>query len=70
MNIKLIIDRIENGQAVLKTDDNQTIIWPTSKLPEPVAEGEVLNLSINSGKEQNNKQLAKDILNEILDTNN
>lgn len=69
MNIKLIIERIENGQAVLKTDDGQTIIWPTNKIPEPVAEGTILNLTLNN-KEQTNNQLAKDILNEILDTNN
>lgn len=68
MNIKLIIERIENGQAVLKTEDGQNIIWPTNKLPESAAEGTILNISINN-KEQTNKQLAKDILNEILDTN-
>lgn len=68
MNIKLIIERIENGQAVLKTEDGQNIIWPANKLPEPINEGAVLNISINN-KEQTNKQLAKDILNEILDTN-
>jgi len=68
MNIKLIIERIENGQAVLKTEDGQNIIWPVNKLPEPISEGAILNISINN-KEQKNNQLAKDILNEILDTN-
>ena len=68
MNIKLIIERIENGQAVLKTEDGQNIIWPVNKLPEPITEGAILNISINN-KEQKNNQLAKDILNEILDTN-
>jgi len=71
MNIKLIIDRIENNQAVLKTEDNQTIIWPVNKLPANTTEGTVLNFLIasNPSEEQDKKQLAKDILNEILGAN-
>ena len=71
MKIKFTVDRIENDQAVLKTVDNQTIVWPIDKLPTNVAEGMVLNFTLASddNKEQDEKALAKDILNEILDTN-
>lgn len=71
MNIELTIDRIENGQAVLKTKDEQTIYWPKDKLPTNSAEGMVLNFTLVSDemREQEGKQKAKDILNEILDTN-
>ena len=70
MNIKLTIDRFEGGKAVLKTEDNNEIIWPKDKLPEQAREGMVLNFNIqnNIQAEKEKKELAKDILNEILDT--
>jgi len=71
MLISLTIDRFENGKAVLKTDDNETIIWPKNKLPENLKEGSVLNFKIigNKTEEEDKKKLAKDILNEILNPN-
>ena len=71
MNVKLTIDRFENDKAVLKTEDRFTIIWPKDKLPENIHEGMVLifNISSDTEDEKNKKQLAKDILNEILDVN-
>lgn len=70
MTIKLTIDRFENNKAILKTDDGETIIWPKSKLLENSHEGMVLMFHItgDAEAEENKKQLAKDILNEILDT--
>ena len=68
MIISLTIDRFENGKAVLKTNDNETIIWPKNKLPDNLKEGSVLNFTIadDKYKEEDKKKLAKDILNEIL----
>jgi hypothetical protein len=70
MIIKFIIDRFEGDKAVLKTEDNDTIIWPQNKLPNNLNEGSALLFVITSDKdeEKSSKQLAKDILNEILDT--
>jgi len=70
MNLNLTIDRFENGKAVLKTSDNETIVWPKNKLPENIKEGSVISFSINENESdtKGNKQLAKDILNEILNT--
>ena len=70
MNIELTVDRIENDQVFLKTKDNQNIVWPIDKLPTNVAEGMVLHFSISADKkrEKDERRLAKDILNEILDT--
>ena len=72
MEIKIIIDRFEGDKAVLKTIDNQTIIWPKNKLPNNVKESEILffNIQIGKNKEEQNKKLAKTILNEILNTEN
>lgn len=70
MNIKLTIDRFENNKAILITDEGDTVIWPKSKLPNDAREGMVLNFNILSDleTEKEKKELAKDILNEILNT--
>jgi len=72
MNVKIIIDRFENNKAVLQTEDGQSIIWPKDKLPQDAREGMALNFNILSDAEteQDKKELAKAILNEILNTDN
>ncbi|MCK5416213.1 DUF3006 family protein [Candidatus Parcubacteria bacterium] len=72
MIINLTIDRIEDSNVVLKTDDNKSIIWPKNKLPDSVSDGTVLTFSIglNENEEGDKRQLAKDILNEILSPDN
>jgi hypothetical protein len=71
MVIELKIEKIESDKAILKSEDNDIIIWPKSKLPKDVKEGSLLAFSIRSDeeKEEANPELAKDILNEILDVN-
>ncbi len=68
MNIKLTIDRFEEDKVVLKTDDNQTIIWPKNKLPAEAREGAVIafNIITDAKEEKNKQEQAKEILNEIL----
>ncbi len=68
MMLKITIDRFENDQAVLKTEDNETINWPKEKLPKDANEGSVLlfNITYDAKSEADGKKLAKDILNEIL----
>ena len=68
LNLRIIIDRIENDKAVLKTEDNETIIWPKSKLPLDARDGSVFYFTIKNTeeKEQTEHELAKSILNEIL----
>jgi hypothetical protein len=70
MLIKATIDRFENGRAVLRTTDRQSIIWPKDKLPANIHEGSVLRIAVSSDQaaESADKELAKDILNEILNT--
>jgi len=69
MKLELTIDRFEGDKAVLKNEDNETVVWPKNKLPKDVKEGSILALTITDQAEaKNNKEdLAKDILNEILD---
>lgn len=66
MILTLIIDRFEGEQAVLKTEKNETIVWPKNQLPIGSKEGSVLTFAITGEGEKDNRQLAKDILNEIL----
>lgn len=68
MLIELSVDRFEDSSVILKTPENKTIIWPKNELPEGIKEGSVLSFSIHADqeKEDSKRQLAKDILNEIL----
>lgn len=70
MTINLIIDRFENNVAVLKTEDGDTINWPKDKLPANAREGSVFVFDILNNEEAglNKKEQAKNILNEILNT--
>ena len=69
MKLEFTIDRFEGEKAILKNEDNETIVWPKNKLPKDVKEGSILAFMItNKAEDKNNKEdLAKDILNEILD---
>jgi len=69
MNIKLTIDRFENNEAVLIFNDGAAIAWPKNNLPDNLHEGSVLNFTIqnNSETEKEKKELAKEILNQVLD---
>lgn len=68
--IKATIDRLEGDFAVLVFDDGQTLNLPRKDLPEDAKEGSVILVSFLSEREQTKKQkeLAKAILNEILNT--
>jgi len=68
MIIAITIDRFEEDNAVLKSEDRQTIIWPKKLLPAGAHEGAVLSFNIHSSKEAEElkKAEAKDILNEII----
>ena len=70
MNIKIIIDRFEGEKAVLKTDDGHSVIWPKNKLPAGIKEGVILNFNIadDGETEKGKRNLAKEILNEIIGT--
>lgn len=68
MQIKLTIDRFENDQAVLISQNGQTIVWPKNQLPAGVREGMALNFEIleDQEREKKDRQAAKNILNEII----
>lgn len=68
MIIKLTIDRFEENQAVLIDGVGAAIVWPKNKLPDNLHEGSCLNFAIveEKNQEREDKQTAKDIINEII----
>lgn len=67
---EVVIDRIENGMAVLSLEDGQELMWPEEELPSDASEGDVMKLSLASEDEmtEDREGTAKAILNEIFDT--
>ncbi|MEK7159386.1 MAG: DUF3006 family protein [Patescibacteria group bacterium] len=63
-----IIDRFENDKAVIILNDGQQLIWPKSKLTDDTTAGQAVSLYLSEDESgaENKKQLAKDVLNEIL----
>jgi hypothetical protein len=68
MEIKLTLDRFEGEEAVFISEDKKTIIWPKNKLPGSAKEGSAITFYLmnNIEKTEDDKKLAKNILNEIL----
>ena len=71
ISITATIDRLEEDTAVLKTSDGKEIFLPKDQLQDMCAVGKTIQLTLNSDENQTlaNKNQAKDILNEILDSN-
>lgn len=69
INLELTIDRIEDDKVFLLTQDQESIVWPKSKVPSGAKDGDTLHFSVKDLKEKNEgaSQQAKDILNEILE---
>lgn len=73
MNLKLLVVDSLGDEMILKNDQTgQKFNWPKSMLPKSVSLGEYVYFNILSSdkkddiKTDQSKQLAKDILNEIL----
>lgn len=67
MHLKVTIKEISDTAATLRFEDGETVLWPVSKLPKEIKVQDILNIRINDdGNAQEPEQLAKDLLNEIL----
>lgn len=66
--IKGVLDRFEDRLAVIKTENDNEIFWPIKNLPEEIAIGSTvrLTLSTNKNETQEREALAKSMLNDIL----
>jgi len=66
--IKGVLDRFEDKLAVIKSQDNTEIFWPIKNLPEEISAGSSIRLTLSTNKddEQDRKDLAKSMINDIL----
>lgn len=67
MDYPLTIKEITSQKIVLKDDDDNLIYLPKNKLPENLAIGQTINLQINLNNTDKKNDLAKEILNELLE---
>lgn len=60
-----VIDRIENGIAVIEFN-NSTFDVPVSALPDGIKEGMVLNISIDKYAENKKRQQARSLMDSMF----
>ena len=68
MKMVLTIDQFEGEKAFLKTAENEMIIWPKKKLPADYKEGATLYFKISENNKDDSSPNAKEVLNELLKT--
>lgn len=66
------VENIEDNKAVIRLFNSQSISIPLELLPENIKVGDNVNLyiSTNEMEKKDKNQLAKDILNELLNIDN
>lgn len=69
MLIKLKITNIKNDFVYLQNQDNEELKIKKDNLTENIKIGDEIKINLNDKEEKNQKNLAKEILNEILNTN-
>ena len=70
MQLKLTVDRLEGDKVILTFLDKTNLVFPKDKLPTGIKVGQELYFIIKTSLEpiKNNKEIAKELLNEILKT--
>ena len=68
--IKGTIDRFEDNFIVIRTENNQELNWPKNKVKNDLQEGDAITLFLSSDKQgtDHNESLAKNILNQIINS--
>ncbi|MFZ2310091.1 MAG: hypothetical protein WAW11_00940 [Patescibacteria group bacterium] len=66
MEYLLTIRDFSSHQAILQDQDNNLIYWPKDKLPKDAVIGQLISFKIEAETNQSEKNLAKQILGEIL----
>lgn len=68
LQLKAVVDRIENGKATVRFEDGQELVISADKLPEKITEGSSVSVYLLSDEidRQRREDLAKAVLNELL----
>ena len=61
----LIIDRFEDNDAIIETDDRMVII-PRSDLPVDAKEGDVLRFIVDTDNTQARKKKIEELMNKVF----
>lgn len=64
--MKWIIDRLENGFAVVELENKEIINIPKSALPEGVREGDVICVFVDSRETQDRKEKIDGLMNSLF----
>lgn len=59
MNVRAIVDRIEEDLAVLEIERKGEIIWPVKLLPNGIKPGNILEITISLNPQAEAKQREK-----------
>jgi hypothetical protein len=71
MKLQLTVVSLEGGMALLKLSDGSTVSWPLGSLPAELKIGATLSFIVSeSSTGVGDPELAKTILNEIINTEN
>lgn len=71
MKITLKVESKQKKEVFLKNEQGEIVTCPLNFLPSEVKEGEQLIFTVNKDSDlKENKLIAKNIINEILDTTN
>ncbi len=72
MEVSLELIGFHGDGVILRDSSGRDILWPQDSFPENIQIGDRVNflLSASSLDEERRKQNAKDILNELINTNN
>lgn len=71
MQIKAVIDRFEDGRAVLLAGDREEAVrWPKALLPEGAKEGDILrvSLAVDADATRQAREEAETLLRQLLDS--
>ncbi|MFW6269567.1 MAG: DUF3006 domain-containing protein [Bacillota bacterium] len=71
--MKGVIDRIENGIAVVLIGENEEaeIQWPVDYLPDGAKEGSILNIEVELNKDEveRKKKKSRELINKLKNKN-
>ena len=67
-SINAVVDRLEGDFAIIRTFDQQELLWPKNNLPANIKEGSAVKLLLKTDQEleQDQQKLAQAVLREVF----
>lgn len=64
--MKWIVDRFENGYAIVELEDGKVVNIPREAMPQDVCEGDIVELETNKNETQEKREEIKKRLNKLF----